>query len=190
MRILSQKGRPQSSPVPCLDNPVARKLLKAQLERVRLQVEATTNGEEAIGAWEKYGPGYFQAAMFDHRTINLFLVRFFEANSISQICLYAMVSKLLGGYEHLKWNAGTISCSQVSRSLAVLSETRIYNLRLQVIALSADCQESTKQLCLNSGMDAFLSKPANKTELFSLLQKLATAPPPGTGVPAEMRTSP
>ncbi|KAF9654281.1 histidine kinase [Thelephora ganbajun] len=48
------------------DNPIARKLLKAQLERVNLQVETTTNGEEAIAAWEKYGPGYFQAAMFDH----------------------------------------------------------------------------------------------------------------------------
>ena len=49
------------------DNPIARKLLTAQLERVKIQVEATTNGEEAIAAWEKHGPGYFQAAMFDHR---------------------------------------------------------------------------------------------------------------------------
>ena len=50
-----------------LDNPIARKLLKAQLERVNLQVETTTNGQEAIAAWEKHGPGYFWAAMFDHR---------------------------------------------------------------------------------------------------------------------------
>ena len=50
-----------------LDNPIARRLLKAQLERVNLQVETTTNGEEAIAAWEKDGPGYFRAAMFDHR---------------------------------------------------------------------------------------------------------------------------
>jgi len=56
--------------VTCLDNPIARKLLKAQLERVKLQVEATTNGEEAIAAWEKNGRGYFQAAMFDHRTLD------------------------------------------------------------------------------------------------------------------------
>lgn len=54
----------------CLDNPIARKLLKAQLERVKLQVESTTNGEEAIAAWEEHGPGYFHAAMFDHRTID------------------------------------------------------------------------------------------------------------------------
>jgi CheY-like chemotaxis protein len=37
---------------------------------VKIQVEATTNGEEAIAAWEKRGPGYFQAAMFDHRTLS------------------------------------------------------------------------------------------------------------------------
>ena len=51
----------------CTDNPIARKLLKAQLQRVNLQVETTTNGEEAVAAWEKHGPGYFRAAMFDHR---------------------------------------------------------------------------------------------------------------------------
>ena len=28
-----------------------------------------------------------------------------------------------------------------------------------VVALSADCQESTKKLCLSAGMDAFFSKP-------------------------------
>src|ERR1700684_675885 len=61
---------------------------------------------------------------------------------------------------------------------------------VQVIALSADCQESTKQLCLNSGMDAFLSKPANKIELFGLLQRLAPSPSIDTDIPAEMRTSP
>lgn len=61
---------------------------------------------------------------------------------------------------------------------------------LQVIALSADCQESTKQLCLNSGMDAFLSKPANQADLFNLLQRLASPPPMDMDIPADMRTSP
>jgi CheY-like chemotaxis protein len=31
-----------------------------------------------------------------------------------------------------------------------------------VVALSADCQDSTKQLCLSAGMDAFFSKPLKK----------------------------
>lgn len=33
-----------------------------------------------------------------------------------------------------------------------------------VVALSADCQDSTKQLCLSAGMDAFLSKPLKKSK--------------------------
>ena len=56
----------------------------------------------------------------------------------------------------------------------------------QVIALSADCQESTKQLCLNAGMDAFLSKPANKTQLFNLLRRLVPSPPMDADAPAVM----
>ena len=35
----------------------------------------------------------------------------------------------------------------------------------QVVALSADCQESTKMLCLSAGMNLFFSKPLKKSEL-------------------------
>ncbi|KAG6896744.1 hypothetical protein C0992_006406 [Termitomyces sp. T32_za158] len=35
---------------------------------------------------------------------------------------------------------------------------------VEVVALSADCQESTKQLCLSAGMNAFFSKPLKKGE--------------------------
>ena len=34
-----------------------------------------------------------------------------------------------------------------------------------VVALSADTQETTKQLCLSAGMNAFLSKPLKKSML-------------------------
>jgi len=132
MKILIAEGKdlvdiqPQvDSPLTpaCSDNPIARKLLKAQLERAKLQVEATTNGEEAIAAWEKHGPGHFQAAMFDHRMFDgpptcLLLSK---AHSTSQICLCAMVSKLQGGYERSKRNADTIPFYQVSPLLLKFS---------------------------------------------------------------------
>jgi len=40
-----------------------------------------------------------------------------------------------------------------------------------VVALSADCQDSTKQLCLSAGMNAFFCKPLQKgmSYLFHLL---------------------
>jgi len=34
---------------------------------------------------------------------------------------------------------------------------------VSVVALSADCQESTKQLCLSAGMNSFFSKPLKKS---------------------------
>jgi hypothetical protein len=62
---------------------VAQKLLIKQLERFDLRVVATSNGEEAITGepiyqrawaytewileWESHEPGYFSAALFDHR---------------------------------------------------------------------------------------------------------------------------
>ncbi|KAH8086606.1 histidine kinase [Cristinia sonorae] len=48
---------------------------------------------------------------------------------------------------------------------------------LPIVALSADCQESTKQLCLSAGMNAFLSKPLRKSDLISLLGAFGDIPP-------------
>lgn len=48
------------------DNAVARNLLVKQLERCQLKVVATSDGLEAIQAWESHQPGYFALALFDH----------------------------------------------------------------------------------------------------------------------------
>ncbi|EGO28466.1 STKc type histidine kinase [Serpula lacrymans var. lacrymans S7.9] len=47
---------------------------------------------------------------------------------------------------------------------------------LPIVALSADCQESTKRLCLNAGMNVFFSKPLRKGDLLSLLSMFGTSP--------------
>jgi CheY-like chemotaxis protein len=39
----------------------------------------------------------------------------------------------------------------------------------EVVALSADCQDSTKMLCLSAGMNSFLSKPLKKSEFGVIL---------------------
>lgn len=41
-------------------------------------------------------------------------------------------------------------------------------LTLLVVALSADCQDTTKQLCLSAGMNAFFSKPLRKSMSLAL----------------------
>ncbi|KAF6766466.1 dual-domain HisK/Mak2 protein kinase [Ephemerocybe angulata] len=113
-------------------NPIAQNLLVKQLERYQLKVTATSNGEEAVAAWESHEPGYFSVAMFDHHM---------------PIC---------DGVE-------------AAKRIRVLERKRKAPLMLPIVALSADCQESTKQLCLSAGMNLFLSKPLKKNELQMLL---------------------
>ncbi|OSX67898.1 hypothetical protein POSPLADRAFT_1043081 [Postia placenta MAD-698-R-SB12] len=133
------------------DNPVAQKLLIAQLQRYQINVVATSNGEEAIAEWEKHEPGYFSVALFDHHM---------------PIC---------DGVE-------------ASKRLRIMENKRRVPMVLPIIALSADCQESTKQLCLSAGMNAFFSKPLKKGDLLTLLSSFGeslarTNPDPETPSP-------
>ncbi|KAL7411025.1 hypothetical protein BDY24DRAFT_371574 [Mrakia frigida] len=47
------------------DNPVASKLLIKTLERLSLQVHATTNGEEAVEEWDAHPSDFFSLLLFD-----------------------------------------------------------------------------------------------------------------------------
>ena len=47
---------------------------------------------------------------------------------------------------------------------SIISNNANYDVSPKVVALSADCQESTKMLCLSAGMNSFLSKPLKKSE--------------------------
>ncbi|KAI0320977.1 histidine kinase [Amylostereum chailletii] len=47
-------------------------------------------------------------------------------------------------------------------------------LTLPIVALSADCQDSTKRLCLSAGMNDFLSKPLKKPDLLMLTSTFGT----------------
>ncbi|KAJ6501559.1 dual-domain HisK/Mak2 protein kinase [Mycena vitilis] len=65
---------------------------------------------------------------------------------------------------------------EAAKRLRHMEEKRKAAVSLPIIALSADCQESTKQLCLSAGMNAFFSKPLRKSDLLSLLSMFG--PPP------------
>ncbi|OBZ79765.1 Peroxide stress-activated histidine kinase mak2 [Grifola frondosa] len=70
---------------------------------------------------------------------------------------------------HMPICDGVEACKRVR----VLENKRRVPILLPIVALSADCQESTKQLCLSAGMNAFLSKPLKKYDLLSLLTMFA-----------------
>ena len=60
-----------------------------------------------------------------------------------------------------KRKAQVILPSMIVFEMPFLDHQVIYSL---VVALSADCQDSTKQLCLSAGMNAFFSKPLRKSK--------------------------
>ncbi|KZT22094.1 histidine kinase [Neolentinus lepideus HHB14362 ss-1] len=142
------------------DNPVAQKLLVKQLERYDIKVTPTSNGEQALSEWEAHEPGYFSVALFDHHM---------------PVCDGVEAAKRLRLLES-KRRVATILPSKTIR-IDTLNVTN-YLIRRTVVALSADCQESTKQLCLSAGMNLFLSKPLKKNDLISLLSSFGSPQPP------------
>ncbi|KAG6891107.1 hypothetical protein C0995_014197 [Termitomyces sp. Mi166 len=140
-RTLYGNTHAPTTEVPSTDNPIAQKLLIKQLGRLNLRVTATENGEEAIAAWEAHEPGYFSVALFDHHM---------------PICDGVEATKRLRHLESMR------KCEVCLPSEFSPLASTTHNLRLEVVALSADCQESTKQLCLSAGMNAFFSKPLKK----------------------------
>ncbi|KAH9927462.1 histidine kinase [Epithele typhae] len=64
---------------------------------------------------------------------------------------------------------------EACKRLRIVEGKRKVPFVLPIVALSADCQESTKQLCLSAGMNGFFSKPLKKNDLLSLLGMFAPA---------------
>ncbi|KZV95615.1 STKc type histidine kinase [Exidia glandulosa HHB12029] len=126
------------------DNDVARQLLVKQLTRYKLTVTATSNGKEAVTAWQAHEPGYFSVALFDH---------------------------------HMPVMDGVEATKQVR----LLEARNKVPVQLPIVALSADCQESTKALCLSAGMNGFLAKPLKRNDLTSLLSMFWTLVQPAAG---------
>ncbi|KAI8983351.1 histidine kinase [Trametes punicea] len=132
------------------DNPVAQKLLVKQLERYDLNVVATSNGEEAIAG--EYASVLLHGTLlslpdleWERHEPGYFSVALFD--------------------HHMPICDGVEACKR----LRILEGKRRVPILLPIVALSADCQESTKQLCLSAGMNGFFSKPLKKNDLLSLL---------------------
>ncbi|OAD03327.1 Serine/threonine kinase hybrid, partial [Mucor lusitanicus CBS 277.49] len=70
--------------------------------------------------------------------------------------------------------------------------------KLPIVALTADVQESAKQICMNAGMDGYLTKPLNQKVLAEALRKYchhphttaSPTPPPPSSPPSPPPPSP
>lgn len=65
---------------------------------------------------------------------------------------------------------------EAAKRLRVMEAEANVATHLPIVALSADCQASTMQLCLSAGMTAFFSKPLKKNDLVQILSMFGPAP--------------
>jgi len=49
------------------------------------------------------------------------------------------------------------------------------NVKLPIVALTADVQESAKQICINAGMNGYLTKPLNQKVLAEALRSYCSS---------------
>ncbi|KAH8120504.1 dual-domain HisK/Mak2 protein kinase [Phellopilus nigrolimitatus] len=73
---------------------------------------------------------------------------------------------------HMPICDGIEACKQIR----LLESKHKVSTSLPIVGLSADAQDSTKQLCLSAGMNAFFSKPLKQEYLKSLLSMFETFP--------------
>ena len=128
------------------DNPVAAKLLTKTLERLSLQVHATTNGEEAVEEWEAHPADFFSLLLFDSRSFQLsrrVLVFRTSTDSLPSSPFRADMPLRDG--------------PSAAARIRLLESKRGVVDRVAIVGLSADCQQSARLLSLSSGMQVRLS---------------------------------
>ena len=67
---------------------------------------------------------------------------------------------------------------------AIRERERRTGKHLPIIAMTAHAMQGDRERCLAAGMDAYISKPIQTTELFKLIAELAPAPAKGAAPPA------
>ncbi|KAI9314994.1 hypothetical protein BX666DRAFT_1965528 [Dichotomocladium elegans] len=130
------------------DNPVAQKLLWKQLTRIGFNVVCANNGQEAVEIWTRHPPGYFAMGFFDHHMPK---------------CDGVEATKKIRALEEARKGKKD---STRSRSIAE-EESR----RFPILALTADIQDSAREICIRAGMDGYLTKPMNHRTLVEAVRR-------------------
>lgn len=150
------------------DNMVAQKLLRKQLEKMGFVVESANNGEEAVQLWQQRPKDHFVIGFFDHHMPKCDGVE--ATRKIRQL----ESSNNVESSSSSTTTTATTDLASCSSSLSSTSSTACPPTpqRLPIVALTADVQTTARDVCVNAGMDGYLTKPLIPKDLAVTLRQL------------------
>ncbi|KAI7823060.1 hypothetical protein BC939DRAFT_452661 [Gamsiella multidivaricata] len=122
------------------DDFVSQKILEKQLSKLGMNVFIANNGQEAVDEWLSVELGHYAIAIFDH---------------------------------HMPIMDGLAATRKVRAFEAEFAQDQKNGdqlLRIPIVGLSADIQQSTKESCIKAGMDEYMTKPLLTKGLALLIQ--------------------
>lgn len=153
------------------DNMVAQKLLRKQLEKMGFVVESANNGEEAVQLWQQRPKDHFVIGFFDHHMPKCDGVE--ATRKIRQLESSNNVESSSSSSTSTTTTT-TTDLASCSSSLSSTSSTACPPTpqRLPIVALTADVQTTARDVCVNAGMDGYLTKPLIPKDLAVTLRQL------------------
>ncbi|KAG0083595.1 histidine kinase osmosensor, partial [Podila epicladia] len=123
------------------DDFVSQKILEKQLSKLGMNVTIAGNGLEAVNQWLSVERGHYTIAIFDHHM------------------------PIMDGL------AATRKLRALEAQEAQDSAEATRSIRIPIVGLSADIQQSTKESCIKAGMDEYMTKPLLTKGLALLIQR-------------------
>ncbi|KAK5805523.1 hypothetical protein F5H01DRAFT_283339 [Linnemannia elongata] len=123
------------------DDFVSQKILEKQLTKLGMNVMIANNGQEAVNQWLSVERGHYTIAIFDHHM------------------------PIMDGL------AATRKVRALEREFAQEQNDGKEPIRIPIVGLSADIQQSTKESCIKAGMDEYMTKPLLTKGLALLIQR-------------------
>ncbi|KAF9148735.1 hypothetical protein BG015_009526 [Linnemannia schmuckeri] len=129
------------------DDFVSQKILEKQLTKLGMNVMIANNGQEAVNQWLSVERGHYTIAIFDHHM------------------------PIMDGL------AATRKVRALEGEFAQEQNDGKEPIRIPIVGLSADIQQSTKESCIKAGMDEYMTKPLLTKGLALLIQRYCCANP-------------
>ncbi|KAF9985974.1 histidine kinase osmosensor [Mortierella antarctica] len=124
------------------DDFVSQRLLEKQLSKLGMNVMIANNGQEAVNQWLLADRGHYTIAIFDH---------------------------------HMPIMDGLAATKKVRALEAEFAQEHkdeaTGSMRIPIVGLSADIQQTTKESCIKAGMDEYMTKPLLTKGLALLIQR-------------------